>query len=188
MKKGVLQPLWLSQSCFLELPKLSYLIWKRTFRAIYWYKNLTNSPTDRYYLNVIWGLAALNQLPSTFWSVTLQPLGADQPTIHKLKGDMPSFHMRYNGMDSSKWLHRYRRCKRLSFIGLVLPHVFLYYPYIWNGTFIALPNGLLFHILFSSTVSLKTKSKSALVYVIGKWHLLFTEQDGNHPMDLRQSW
>ena len=69
---------------------------------------------------MFWGLAALNQLPSTFWSVTLQPLGADQPTIHKLKGDMPSYHMRYNGMDSSKWLQRYDGHKRLANIHHVL--------------------------------------------------------------------
>ena len=33
--------------------------------------------------------------PFTFWSVTLQPVGANQATIWQMKGDIPSFHMRY---------------------------------------------------------------------------------------------
>ena len=33
--------------------------------------------------------------PSSFWSVTLQPLGADQSTIPHMKGDIHSFNMVY---------------------------------------------------------------------------------------------
>ena len=85
MKKGLPQPFWLSLGCFLELGRLSYLIWKRTFRAIYWYKNFSYSPTDRYYLNVFWCPADLNKLPSTFWSATLQPVVADQDFMPHIK-------------------------------------------------------------------------------------------------------
>ena len=41
--------------------------------------------TDRYYLNVLWCLADLNQHPSTFWSATLHPLMADEATMLYLK-------------------------------------------------------------------------------------------------------
>ena len=43
----------------------------------------------------------------TFWSVTLQPLGAYRSTIPHMKGDIHSFHMRYISMNCSKRLHRY---------------------------------------------------------------------------------
>ena len=36
--------------------------------------------------------------PSSFWSVTLQPLGADQSTIPHMKGDIHSFHGKYISM------------------------------------------------------------------------------------------
>ena len=49
----------------------------------------------------------LYQHTLTFWSVTLQPLGADQSTIPHMKGDMHSFHMRYNSMNCTKRLQRY---------------------------------------------------------------------------------
>ena len=51
-------------------------------------------------------------------------------TVHKLKGDKPSFHTRYNGMDSSKWLQRYDGHKRLANIHHVL---FWYLVYIVQG-------------------------------------------------------
>ena len=44
--------------------------------------------------------------PSPFWSVTMQPLGADQATIWQMKGDIQSFHMRYGGLISIHRLHR----------------------------------------------------------------------------------
>ena len=42
-------------------------------------------------------LADLHQHPSTFWSITLQPLVAGQATIQKMTGDINSFHMRHKG-------------------------------------------------------------------------------------------
>ena len=107
VKKGVPQSFCMSISCFFELCKLLYLIWKRTFRAIYWYKNLTNSPTDRYYLNVFLGPADLQLYPLTYWSVILQPLVAHQPTIHHMKGDTHSFHLRHISLISYERLQRY---------------------------------------------------------------------------------
>ena len=113
------QPFWLSFGCFLELGKVSYLIWKRTFRAIYWYKNLTNSPADRYYLNVFWGLADLHQQPSIFWSVTLQPLVVDQATICHIKGYIHTFHMGHISIIWYIGLQSYQSHTRLLLIGLV---------------------------------------------------------------------
>ena len=46
-------------------------------------------------------------------------MGADQPTIHQLKGDMPSFNMKYGRNLTTNWLQRYKRHKRLSLICLV---------------------------------------------------------------------
>ena len=60
------------------------------------------------------------QHPSTFWSVTMQPLDADQPTIWQMKGDIPSFHMRYRGLISIHRLHRKINFGPLSFLPLVL--------------------------------------------------------------------
>ena len=62
---------------------------------------------------MFWGLAALNTHPSKFWSVTLQPLGAGQATIQKLKGDINSFHMRYKGFIYYKRLQSYKVHKPL---------------------------------------------------------------------------
>ena len=66
MKKGLPQPFWLSLGCFLELGKLSYLIWKRTFRAIYWYKNQDLCPTDRYFMIIFWRPAGVCKQPTLF--------------------------------------------------------------------------------------------------------------------------
>ena len=49
----------------------------------------------------------------TFWSVTLQPLGAYRSTIPHMKGDIHSFHMRYSSLLLTKWLHRYGHCNPL---------------------------------------------------------------------------
>ena len=55
-KLGLPQPLWLSLDCLLELGKLSYLIWKRRFRATCWYQNIHHCPTDKYFMIIFWEL------------------------------------------------------------------------------------------------------------------------------------
>ena len=55
-KQELLQPLWLSLDCLLELGKLSYLIWKRRFRATCWYQNIHHCPTDKYFMIIFWEL------------------------------------------------------------------------------------------------------------------------------------
>ena len=47
------------------------------------------------------------QHPSTFWSITLQPLGADQATIPHMKGHCCSFHMRHRNQICYKRLQRF---------------------------------------------------------------------------------
>ena len=66
-----------------------------------------------------WGLADLCKPPSTFWSVTLQPLAAHLPTIHHIKGDIHSFHLRHINLICNKRLQSYGVHKRLAFICLV---------------------------------------------------------------------
>ena len=56
---------------------------------------------------------------SSFWSVTLQPLGADQSTIPHMKGAFHSFHMRYISMPCSKRLQRFWLWNSLSESSLV---------------------------------------------------------------------
>ena len=46
------------------------------------------------------------QHPSTFLSITMQPHGADQATIWQMKGDIPSFHIRYGRL---RFIHRLQR-------------------------------------------------------------------------------
>ena len=70
-------------------------------------------------MTIFWGLAGVCQPPSTFWSVTLQPMGTDQATIQHLKGDIPSFHMRYRGLISIHRLQRKMIFCPLSFFSLV---------------------------------------------------------------------
>ena len=55
----------------------------------------------------------------TFWSVTLQPLGAYRSTIPHMKGNIHSFHMRYSSLLLTKWLHRYGYWNSLSWPPLV---------------------------------------------------------------------
>ena len=81
---------------------------------------MTNSPTDRYYLNVFRGLADLQELPSIFWSVSLQPLVADQATIQPIEGDMYIFHMRHISIMWYMRLQSNQSHTWLSIIGLVL--------------------------------------------------------------------
>ena len=44
----------MSLGCLLELVRLSYLIWKRRFRATCWYENQDHCPTDRYFMIIFW--------------------------------------------------------------------------------------------------------------------------------------
>ena len=65
---------------------------------------------------MVLGPADLHQPPSTFWSVTLQPLVGYQPTMHHMKADMYSFHMRHMSVI-------YYLRLLLSVIGLVSHHM-----------------------------------------------------------------
>ena len=56
---------------------------------------------------IYWGLPGVYQRGLTFWSITLQPLGADQSTISHMKGDINSFHMMYSIMTWYKRLQSY---------------------------------------------------------------------------------
>ena len=64
----------------------------------------------------------------TFWSVTLQPLEADQTIIHQMKGDIHSFHMRYSSMICSKRLQSYRTNPSLWLSSLVFAPSHLGFP------------------------------------------------------------
>ena len=105
--RGVL-PLCLSFGCFFELGMLSYLIWKKTSRATCWYENQDHSLNDRYFMTMFGFPPGVYQPPSTFWSVTLQPRGADQATIKQKKGKIHSLHMRVISLLFTKNLQRYR--------------------------------------------------------------------------------
>ena len=63
--------------------------------------------------------SGVNQHTSTFWSVTLQPVGADQATIWQMKGDIPSFHMRHRRLICTKRLQSYGGCINLNNFPLV---------------------------------------------------------------------
>ena len=63
--------------------------------------------------------AGVYQQPSTFWSVILQPLGAYSTTIPHMKGDIPSFHMRYISMICYKRFQSYRTSPSLRLSSLV---------------------------------------------------------------------
>ena len=119
-KQGLPQPFCLSPGCFPELGKLSYLIWKRGFRAICWYNFFEFFQANRYYLSMFLSGSRVCHITSTIWSVTLQPLGADQATIPHMKGDWYSFHMRYSSMICYKRLLSDRLHNFLTFLPLVL--------------------------------------------------------------------
>ena len=57
---------------------------------------------------------------SSFWSVTLQPLGADKSTIPHMKGNLHSFHMMCISMPCSRRLQRFWIWNSLSESSLVL--------------------------------------------------------------------
>ena len=64
--------------------------------------------------------SGVNQHTSTFWSVTLQPVGADQATMWQIKGDIPSIHIRHRRLISIHRLQRYGGCINLNNFPLVL--------------------------------------------------------------------
>ena len=63
--------------------------------------------------------AGVNQYLSTFWSLTLQPLGAHKATIPQMKGDIHSFYMRHRRLAYTKGLQSYRGCLNLNNSSLV---------------------------------------------------------------------
>ena len=65
--------------------------------------------------------AGVNQHTSTFWSVTLQLVDGNQPTIWQMKVDIHSFHVRYRRLIS---IHRLQRKIHLPF-NLFSPHTCL---------------------------------------------------------------
>ena len=71
-------------------------------------------------MTIIWGLPGVCQLPSTFWSITLQPPGVDQATISHIKGDIHTFHMRHSRLICSKSLHQNQSTIRNTIIALVV--------------------------------------------------------------------
>ena len=72
--------------------------------------------------------AGVNQHPSTFWSITLQPLDAEQATIQLLKGDIHSFHMSHSSLICSKRLHQNQATIRNTILALVDLLLFLRMP------------------------------------------------------------
>ena len=72
------------------------------------------------YCSAQWCPPGVCRHPSPFWSVTLQPLGADQSTIPHMKGDLHSFHMRYISMLCSRRLQRFWLWNSLSESSLVV--------------------------------------------------------------------
>ena len=70
-KQGVAEPFGLSLGHFMELSRLSYLIWKRRFRAICWYIFLNFFQANRYYLSLFLSCSRVCHISSTIWYVTL---------------------------------------------------------------------------------------------------------------------
>ena len=106
-KHGVAEPFRLSLGHFLELSRLSYLIWKGDIWAICWSKNFEFFQPNRYFLNILLSGSGVYYRSSRFWSVTQSLHVADQATIPHMKGDIHSYHMRHGSMISSKRLQRY---------------------------------------------------------------------------------
>ena len=86
---------------------LSYLIWKRTFRATCWFQNQDPCPTDRYFMIIFWRPPGVFKWSSIFWPLTLQPLEVYWTTVQQIKGYIHSFHMRYISIPCPKRLQRY---------------------------------------------------------------------------------
>ena len=64
--------------------------------------------------------------PSSFWSITLKCLDADQSTIPNMKGDILSFHMMHRSMICSKRLQR--NSIRISIEESYLVCIFIFLP------------------------------------------------------------
>ena len=101
---------------------LSYLIWKRTFRATCWFENQDPCPTDRYFMIIFWRPPGVLEWSSTFWPLTLQPLEIYWATVQQMKGYIHGFHMRYNNIPCPKRLQRYWFWNFLSESSLVILH------------------------------------------------------------------
>ena len=84
-------------------------------------------------MTIFWGLAGVCQPPSSFWSVTLQPVDAYQATIWQMKGDILSFYMRYRRLIS---IHRLQR--KINFCPLSLFSLVLFFMEL-NVTFVPFP-------------------------------------------------
>ena len=119
-----------SKTCLSNLVSHSVTSWSRWGYHIsfergdlehYGVQKFWNFLIDRYKLSLVqitqflMGLesSGVYQQSFTFWSVTLQPLGAYRSTIPHMKGDIHSFHMRYGSLLLTKWLHRYGHCNPL---------------------------------------------------------------------------
>ena len=71
------------------------------------------------YCSAQWCPPGVCRHASSFWSVTLQPLGADKSTIPHMKGNLHSFHMMYISMPCSRRLQRFWIWNSLSESSLV---------------------------------------------------------------------
>ena len=66
-----------------------------------------------------WGPAGVCQHPSSFWSITLQPVVAGQAAIPQVKGEILSFQMRHSSLICCKRLQSYGSCTFLNVLYLV---------------------------------------------------------------------
>ena len=92
-KQGVAEPFGLPLGHFLELSRLSYLIWKRDIWAICWSKNFEFFQTSGYFLSIFLSSAGLLQVSSTFWTVTHSLPGGERAIIPHFNQDIQCFHM-----------------------------------------------------------------------------------------------
>ena len=131
------QQLGLSLSYFLQQMKLPYLIWKRRSWTILGYQKnqffykiaaIYGSLNIPHFSMFSW-CAGVNQHPSTFWSITLQPLGGDQATIPHMKGDILSFHKRHISLTCYWRLRGKIKWNPLPFFPLVLKWIWTWALY-----------------------------------------------------------
>ena len=83
-KEGLAKPFCLSLG-FLELSRLSYLLWKRDIWAICSLKNLKYFLTDGYFLVICLSSPGIKLRNLTFWPATQPLLGAHQVIIPEVK-------------------------------------------------------------------------------------------------------
>ena len=81
---------------------------------------------------ILW-CAGVYQHPSTFRSVTLQPVGVDKATIWQIKENFPSFDMMHGRFICPKRLHGKTKWNPLPFF----PLVFSFMPGQWAATVVA---------------------------------------------------